>query len=107
VLKFLHEQKEFGDSHKQKPKQMKAVNQFEQMQYTILLAEGTFTDKLIMSADRIFNSGKEQGDDFEFIYSLNERFEDVMKMNVGDSMSFKSNRDDQWVSVIVRIEDNI
>jgi hypothetical protein len=22
VLKFLHEQKEFGDSHKQKPKQM-------------------------------------------------------------------------------------
>lgn len=83
---------------------MKADNQFERMQYTILLAEGTFTDHFTLSADRIFNSGKEQGDDLEFIYSLNDRFEDVIKMNVGDSISFKSNRDEAWTSVIVRIQ---
>lgn len=84
---------------------MKADNQFEQMQYKILLAEGTFTAEHTLSADRIFNSRREQGDDFEFIYSLNERFEDVIKMNVGDSISFKSNRDiEAWTSVIVRIQ---
>ena len=84
---------------------MKAINQFKQMKYTILLAEGTFTDKLTLSANRIFNSGKEQGDDLEFIYSLNDRFEDVIKMNVGDSISFRSNRDcEAWTSVIVRIK---
>ena len=82
----------------------KAINQFKELKYTILLAEGTSTDKLTMSADRIFNSRKEQGDDFEFIYSLNERFEDVIKMNVGDSISFKSNRDEAWTSVIVRVK---
>ena len=83
---------------------MKVDNQFEQMQYKILLAEGTFTAEHTLSADRIFNSRREQGDDFEFIYSLNERFEDVIKMNVGDSISFKSNRDEAWTSVIVRIQ---
>lgn len=83
---------------------MKADNQFEQMQYKILLAEGTFTAEHTLSAERIFNSRREQGDDFEFIYSLNQRFEDVIKMNVGDSVSFKSNRDEAWTSVIVRIQ---
>jgi len=84
---------------------MKADNKFKEMKYTILLAEGTFTDKLTLSADRIFNSGKKQGYDLEFIYSLNDRFEDVIKMNVGDSISFRSNRDcEAWTSVIVRIQ---
>ena len=92
---------------------MKAVNQFEQMQYKILLAEGTFAEgtytmaEHTLSAYRIFNSvflDDEEGDDFEFIYSLNERFEDVIKMNVGDSMPFKSNRNEQWVSVIIRVK---
>ena len=89
---------------------MKAENQFEQMQYTMLIAEGTFAEgtytvaEQTLSADRIFNSRREEGDDFEFIYSLNERFEDVIKMSVGDSMSFKSNRDEQWVSVIIRVK---
>lgn len=83
---------------------MKAENQFKQIQYTILLTEGTSIDRLKMSADRIFNSGVKEGDDFEFIYSLNERFEEVIKMSVGDSMSFKSNRDEEWVSVIVRVQ---
>ena len=83
---------------------MKAENQFKQIQYTILLTEGTSIDRLKMSADRIFNSGVKEGDDFEFIYSLNERFEEVIKMSVRDSMSFKSNRDEEWVSVIVRVQ---
>ena len=83
----------------------RADNRFKEVMYTILLAEGTFTDHFSLSADRIFNSGKKQGYDLEFIYSLNDRFEDVIKMNVGDSISFRSNRDcEAWTSVIVRIQ---
>ena len=79
-------------------------NRFQNVEYTILLAEGTHTDKFNMTANRIFNSGREEGDDFEFIYSLDMYFEQVMKMNVGDSISFKSDRNESWTSVIVRIK---
>ena len=83
---------------------MKAQNQFKNLEYTILLAEGIHTDKIQMTANRIFNSGKEEGTDFEFVYSLDMYFEEVMKMNVGDSIPFKSNRDESWMSTIVRIK---
>lgn len=83
---------------------MKAENKFQSVEYTILLVEGTHTDKFNMTADRIFNSGREEGDDYEFIYSLDMYFEDVIKMNVGDSMAFKTERNESWTSVIVRIK---
>ena len=81
---------------------MKADNQFKNIKYTIFVSEGTHTSTSKMSANRIFNSGRQEGDDFEFIYSLNDRFEDVIKMKVGDSMAFKSDRNENWTSVIVR-----
>jgi hypothetical protein len=79
-------------------------NMFEELQYTVLLAEGTYTKKIEkLSAARLFNSGKTQGDDLEFIYSLQLHFEQVMHMHVGDSFAFSSNRDTkEWTSVIVR-----
>lgn len=83
---------------------MKATNQFENVEYTILLAEGTNTDKFNMTANRIFNSGRQEGDDYEFIYSLENYFEQVMKMSVGDSIAFKTERNESWTSVIVRIK---
>ena len=83
---------------------MKAINQFENVEYTILLAEGTSTDKFNMTANRIFNSGRKEGDDYEFIYSLENYFEQVMKMSVGDSIAFKTERNESWMSVIVRIK---
>lgn len=81
---------------------MKADNQFKSIEYKIFVAEGTHTSTEKMNANRIFNSGRQEGDDFEFIYSLNDRFEDVIKMKVGDSMAFKSDRNENWTSVIVR-----
>lgn len=83
---------------------MKAHNHFNDIEFKILGTEGTHTWTEILSLQRIFNSGKEEGDDFEFIYSLNDIFEDVIKMNVGDSIAFKSDRNEKWMSVIVRIK---
>ena len=82
---------------------MKAQNQFKDIEFNILLADGTHTEIITMSLNRIFNSGREEGDDFEFIYSLNDRFEDVIKMNVGDSIPFKTDRNESFTSVIVRV----
>tara|TARA_S200002703_G_scaffold36000_1_gene31092 strand:- start:1195 stop:1437 length:243 start_codon:yes stop_codon:yes gene_type:complete len=77
---------------------------FEELQYTVLLAEGTHTCRIPgITANRIFNSNYQQGDDQEFIYSLQEHFQKVMHMHVGDSFAFPSNRDHKgWTSVIVR-----
>ena len=36
MLKFLHEQKEFGDSHKQKPKQMKTEDDIRDVAIRII-----------------------------------------------------------------------
>jgi len=85
-------------------KKMKAENQFKNIEYTIFLTEGTLTSIEKMNANRIFNSGVEEGYDYEFIYSLNDQFEKVIKMNVGDSIPFKSDRNENWTSVIVRIK---
>ena len=82
---------------------MKAYNYFNDIEFTIFVAEGTDTSTHQMTANRIFNSGREEGDDYEFIYSLGDNyFEEVMKMKVGDSLSFDSNRDANYKSVIVR-----
>ena len=84
---------------------MKATNYFKDVKFTIIVTEGTHVSReKFMTLDRIFNSGKEEGDDFEFIYSLNDRFEDVIKMKVGDSMAFKSDRNENWTSLIVRTQ---
>jgi hypothetical protein len=77
---------------------------FTELEYTVLLAEGTYTKKCKnLTADRLFNSQKREGDDLEFIYSLQLHFEKVMHMHVGESFAFPSNRDtSEWTSVIVR-----
>jgi len=82
---------------------MKAYNYFNDIEFTIFVAEGTDTSTHKMTANRIFNSGRAEGDDYEFIYSLGDNyFEEVMKMKVGDSLAFDSNRDANYKSVIVR-----
>ena len=84
---------------------MKSRNYFEDIKFHILLAEYTQTSIKKMSANRIFNSNKEEGTDFEFIYSLQDNYlDEVMRLHVGQSMSFLSNRDASWRSVIVRVE---
>ena len=80
-------------------------NHFEEIKFHILLAEYTSTRIEKMSANRIFNSGKEEGDDFEFIYSLQDNYFDrVMRLSVGQSMPFLTSRDASWYSVIVRVK---
>ena len=83
---------------------MKTENKFQNLEYTIILVEGVHTSKFNMTANRIFNSDNEEGNDFEFIYSLDMYFEEVIKMNVGDSIAFKTERNESWTSVIVRIK---
>lgn len=80
------------------------VNMFTLLEYTVMLVENTYTEQVQnLTADRIFNSGMQEGDDLEFIYSLQNHFEQVMQMHVGDSFAFPSNRDTkEWTSVIVR-----
>ena len=77
---------------------------FAELQYTVLIAEGTHTDKIVgITATRLFNCNRYEGDDDEWIYSLQEHFEQVMHMHVGDSFAFPSSRDHKgWTSVIVR-----
>lgn len=81
---------------------MKAENQFKNVEFKIVLTEGTDVSIENMTLNRIYNSGKEEGTDFEFIYSLDNYFEDVIKMKVGDSMPFKTERNEPWISLIIR-----
>ena len=81
---------------------MKATNNFQNVEFKLVLTEGTDVCIKEMTLDRIYNSGMEEGHDYEFIYSLDMYFEDVIKMKVGDSMPFKTERNEPWISLIIR-----
>ena len=63
----------------------------DQIKYQITIVEGTYVETYEMDFNRVFNSNK--GNDYEFVYALQEDFEDVMKLSIMDAMPFKANRD--------------
>jgi hypothetical protein len=46
-----------------------------------------------MTFERLFLNDVKEGEDFEFVYSLGEIAEEVMRLNVGERLEFNANRD--------------
>lgn len=76
----------------------------DQVKYQITIVEGTYVETYTMDFNRVFNSTKPEGDDYEFIYALEDEFESVMKLGYMDAMTFKANRDlPNQYGIIVRV----
>lgn len=61
--------------------------------YNIVIMEGNYVPNWVMTFERLFLNDVADGEDLEFVYSLNEIAEDVMRLKVGESLRFKANRD--------------
>jgi hypothetical protein len=61
--------------------------------YNIVILEQVSAPSWIMTFERLFLNDVKEGEDFEFVYSLGEIAEDVMRLNVGERLEFNANRD--------------
>ena len=61
--------------------------------YNIVIMECNYVPNWVMTFERLFLNDVADGEDLEFVYSLNEIAEDVMRLKVGESLRFKANRD--------------
>ena len=61
--------------------------------YNIVILEQVSAPSWIMTFERLFLNDVKEGEDFEFVYSLGEIAEEVMRLNVGERLEFKANRD--------------
>jgi hypothetical protein len=88
---------------KKKPINMK-TEKITEITYQIVVEQNAHIDVEVMTFERLFLNEIEEGYDFEFVYALSEIAEDVMKLSVGESMYFKSNRDEESKGIIARIK---
>jgi hypothetical protein len=61
--------------------------------YNIVILEQVSAPSWIMTFERLFLNDVKEGEDFEFVYSLGEIAEEVMRLNVGERLEFNANRD--------------
>jgi hypothetical protein len=87
---------------KKKPINMK-TEKITQITYQIVVEQNANISMETMSFERLFLNDIAKGYDFEFVYALSEIAEDVMKLNAGESMYFKPNRDEPSKGIIARI----
>lgn len=71
--------------------------------YSIVVNEGTQVNQFTFSFDRLFNNDREDGDDYEFVYALNEIAEDIMKMQLWQMLDFKADRNGDATGSICRL----
>ena len=57
-----------------------------------------------MTFERLFLNRRAEGDDWEFVYALCDIANDVIKLQVGESLYFKPNRDEPSKGIIARIQ---
>jgi hypothetical protein len=73
------------------------------LMYHIVVNESGIISQYTFTFDRLFNNEIAEGNDYEFVYALNEIIEEVMKLSMGKCFSFKANRDSNSVGSIFRI----
>lgn len=95
LLRFIKQQQT-------KPIKMKNAT-ISNLMYHIVVNESGIISQYDFSFDRLFNNDNEEGNDYEFVYALNEIVEDVMKLSLAECFSFKANRDADSVGSIVRV----
>ena len=72
--------------------------------YEVVMTDGGAVSTERVTFNRAFNTHKEDGCDWEFIYAMQEDFEAILKLEQGESMPFKPCRDsDEW-GLILRIK---
>ena len=71
--------------------------------YSIVVVQSTSVNTHTYTFDQLFNNKIEEGYDWEFVYALDMITEDILKLSKGDSLYFKSNRDEESKGIIVRI----
>jgi len=73
--------------------------------YRITIQDGALVDTFDYSFKRIFFNNNAEGDDWEFIYSMQSFYwEQMMKMELNESIYFKPDRsDDNSKGIIVRV----
>jgi hypothetical protein len=73
------------------------------IKYEIIVTEDGITNIHTYSFENLFLNKNEEGCDWEFVYSLHELAESVIKLDVNESMYFQPNRDnDKSKGIIVR-----
>ena len=71
--------------------------------YSIVVTEGERKGQFTFSFDRLFNNDREDGDDYEFVYALNEIAEDIMQMQLWQMLDFKADRNGDATGSICRL----
>ena len=86
-------------------KQVFKANEPKDIVYRITIQEGAFVATEDYTFKRIFFNKKEEGDDYEFIYSIQSYYwEQMMKMELNESIFFSPDRNDkESKGIIVRI----
>ena len=81
------------------------ANEPKDIVYRITIQEGAHVSTTDYSFKRIFFNKKEEGDDYEFIYSIQSYYwEQMMKMELNESIFFSPDRNDKASKgIIVRI----
>ncbi len=92
------------NKHQMKKQVFKATEP-KDIVYRITIQEGAFVATEDYTFKRIFFNNKEEGDDFEFIYSIQSYYwEQMMKMELNESIFFSPDRNDKASKgIIVRI----
>ena len=86
-------------------KQVFKATEPKEIVYRITIQDGAHVSTTDYSFKRIFFNNKEEGDDYEFIYSIQSFYwEQMMKMELNESIYFKPDRsDDNLKGIIVRV----
>ena len=73
--------------------------------YRITIQEGAHVETSDYSFGRIFFNNNEEGDDYEFMYAIQSYYwEQMMRMDLNDSIFFSPDRnDDASKGIIVRV----
>jgi len=89
----------------QMKKQVFKANEPKEIVYRITIQEGGHVSTSDYSFKRIFFNNKEEGDDFEFMYAIQSYYwEQMMKMELNESIFFSPDRNDKASKgIIVRV----
>ena len=76
----------------------------EDVTYKVVMPYDGGVDTQYVDIKRVFFNSLPDGDDWEFIYAMQDEFEAILKLKCGKSMPFQPCRDSEDWGVIVRVK---
>ena len=84
---------------------MKTKAQFiEDVTYEVVMTDGGKVSTERVTLQRAFFNNLEEGDDWEYIYAMQDEFEAILKLEQGESMPFRPDRGSEAWGLILRIK---